>query len=195
MVLVNSLSRVKILSRTKGEIAMSRRILVATDGSSHSDRAVDLAAELTIKLDGQLSIVHVLIQDRPDEQWVRLAESERLVRQATRTSGKIEYVPGQLADFFDRHRSTQQQLQLIAAMGDLIVERAAKRAKALGVAKPEIKVLNGDCTSRILDEAKAVQADMLVMGRRGLGPLKKLVQGSVSRKINDHAHCAVVTVP
>lgn len=174
---------------------MSRRILVATDGSTHSDRAVDLAAELAVGLKAQLSIVHVLIQDRPDEQWARLAESERLVKQATRTSGSIEYVPGQLADFFDRNNSTRQQQQLVAAMGDLIAERAAKRAKAIGVTNPDIKVLNGDCTSRILDQAKAIEADMIVMGRRGLGPLKKLVQGSVSQKINDHAKCVVVTVP
>ncbi len=173
---------------------MPRRILVATDGSEHSDRAVDLAAELAVKLEAELTIVHVLIHDRPGDQWTRLAESEHLVKQATRTTGEVEYVPGQLAQFFDRVKSTEQHDRLVAAMGDLIVERAAKRARSAGAGKADTKVLTGDYASAILEAAEKVGADMIVMGRRGLGRFRKLVQGSVSQKINDHADCTVVTV-
>ncbi len=173
---------------------MTRKILVATDGSEHADRAVDLAAEMAVKMEGELTIVHVLIEDRPGDQWTRLAESEHLVRQAAQQAPKIEYVPGQLAHFFSRIQSTEEHDRLVAAMGDLIVDRAARRAQKAGAGKPETKVLAGDYASTILEAADKLGADMIVMGRRGLGPLKKLVQGSVSSKINDHAACTVVTV-
>ena len=173
---------------------MTRQILVATDGSEHADRAVDLAAEIAAKMGGALTILHVLIEDRPGDQWTRLAESEHLVSQAAKQAPKIDYVPGQLANFFDRIQSTEEHDRLVAAMGDLIVERAARRAQKAGAGQAATRVLPGDYATTILETADKIGADMIVMGRRGLGPLKRLMQGSVSRKISDHADCTVVTV-
>jgi nucleotide-binding universal stress UspA family protein len=38
-------------------------------------------------------------------------------------------------------------------------------------------------------------ADMLVLGRRGLGGFARLLMGSVTSQVAQHAHCAVLIVP
>ena len=53
---------------------------------------------------------------------------------------------------------------------------------------------SGDPASRILETAAAEQADMIVMGSRGLGGLKGLLVGSVSNKVNHLAKCTCVCV-
>jgi len=41
----------------------------------------------------------------------------------------------------------------------------------------------------------SVGADMLVLGRRGQGGFARLVMGSVTNQVVQHAHCAVLIVP
>ena len=38
-------------------------------------------------------------------------------------------------------------------------------------------------------------ADMLVLGRRGMGGFARLMMGSVTDQVSRHAHCAVLIVP
>ena len=52
---------------------MYARIAVATDGSVHGNRAIDTAADLAVKYDDELTVVHVLIHgsspDTPHATW------------------------------------------------------------------------------------------------------------------------------
>ena len=52
----------------------------------------------------------------------------------------------------------------------------------------------GDAAEAILSVAKAEGADLIVMGCRGLGPLKSLLAGSVSQKVNHLATATCITV-
>ena len=47
---------------------------------------------------------------------------------------------------------------------------------------------------RILEYAKTAEADMIVLGNRGMGMLAELLMGSVSMKISQYAECPVVIV-
>lgn len=53
---------------------------------------------------------------------------------------------------------------------------------------------HGDAATMILDEAEAENADLIVMGTRGLGAGKRWLLGSVSTKVLHHAGCNVLVV-
>jgi nucleotide-binding universal stress UspA family protein len=63
---------------------------------------------------------------------------------------------------------------------------------ALGRPVAERTVRVGDPGSEILDAART--ADLIVLGARGLGPLGRLVIGSVSERVLQHADCPVLIV-
>lgn len=50
----------------------------------------------------------------------------------------------------------------------------------------------GSPSSVILDSAKSAQPDLIMMGARGLGPIKELVLGSVSHRVALHAACSTL---
>lgn len=50
----------------------------------------------------------------------------------------------------------------------------------------------GSPSSVILDTAKSAQPDLILMGARGLGPIKELVLGSVSHRVLLHAPCSTL---
>jgi nucleotide-binding universal stress UspA family protein len=54
------------------------------------------------------------------------------------------------------------------------------------------KVVHGDPAEEILSEARAGDYDLIVVGTRELGPIVGRLMGSVSRKVVQHAPCAVV---
>lgn len=69
--------------------------------------------------------------------------------------------------------------------------------EAVAALPPEV-----DAHARLLDgppalaiEKAATGADLLVTGSRGLGPLRAVLVGSVSRHLVDHAPCPVLVVP
>jgi nucleotide-binding universal stress UspA family protein len=66
---------------------------------------------------------------------------------------------------------------------DLLAGRGV-RARALAV--------EGEAVEAILDSAKAERADLIVMGRRGLGRLKALMVGSVSSRVAEFAEVPVL---
>lgn len=58
----------------------------------------------------------------------------------------------------------------------------------------ETHVLTGDPREGLLDTARGVGADMIVVGSHGRAGLSKLLMGSVASHIVTHAHCNVLVV-
>ena len=56
------------------------------------------------------------------------------------------------------------------------------------------EIHTGDYANNILKVAKKADADMIVMGRRGLSNLKGFVTGSVSHKVSQRSECSVLTI-
>ncbi len=52
----------------------------------------------------------------------------------------------------------------------------------------------GRAAQEILDEAKSFEADLIVMGSRGLSEFNALLLGSVAHKVIQHAECPVLVV-
>ena len=53
-------------------------------------------------------------------------------------------------------------------------------------------VVRGDPAEGILEIAESESADLIVMGRRGLGRLRGVLVGSVSERVSRHAECPVL---
>jgi nucleotide-binding universal stress UspA family protein len=75
-----------------------------------------------------------------------------------------------------------------------LIADAVTTADTTGLTKPVREhSVHGGAVETILDMADG--ADLLVLGSRGLGGLKRLVLGSVATQVAHHAPCPVVVVP
>jgi len=66
------------------------------------------------------------------------------------------------------------------------------QAKLLG--ESEIEIVTGDPAEEIIRLANIYQADLIVIGSRGLTGVKRIIQGSVSSQVVENAHCSVLVV-
>lgn len=74
-----------------------------------------------------------------------------------------------------------------------IIKDAARVLADAGV-DYEIVLLHGRPADEIVRYAAESEADLLVMGSRGLGALREFALGSVSHKVLTHAKCPVLVV-
>lgn len=170
---------------------MTGKIIVATDGSSIGNRAVDFAAALSEKFGTDLCVVHVLMHARPRKEYARIAEAEGLVlppvlTEATRKSA----FPMHFASAAEELATAKS----VMALGERITAHAKERAENAGARNVTIHICAGDIADEILDVAEAEKAEILVLGRRGLGRMRETLLGSVSQKVLHHADCTVIVV-
>jgi nucleotide-binding universal stress UspA family protein len=77
--------------------------------------------------------------------------------------------------------------------GEEIIKAACKR---LGQAAHDVEenLLEGPAAEAIVSVVEARNADLVVMGTRGMGSLKGLLFGSVSTKVTHYSPCSVLVV-
>ncbi len=73
-----------------------------------------------------------------------------------------------------------------------ILETAKQYLLSKGVDVKMTYLPQGDPADQILQTAEKEGYDLIIMGSRGLSPFDRLLLGSVSRKVVDHAHCSVL---
>ncbi|MCO4849064.1 MAG: universal stress protein [Yoonia sp.] len=172
---------------------MNDKILIATDGSEIGNRALDCAAELSARLGYDLCIMHVLLHDRPSDELTRLVGSEHLAKHFHRAKTDKQSGPiSAFADVFPDAADETARARAMVVLGDLIVDRASRRAQDAGAQNVTTRVCVGDCADEILDMAECEKPKMIVLGRRGLGRVRETLLGSVSQKVLHHAPCTVV---
>ena len=174
---------------------MAEKIVVATDGSDTGRRAVDFAAKLSTKLGQPLCIVHVLMHGRPAKEFAKMAEVESLAKpvKSSGVTGRMAD-PAALGGMFPSAEDELETARAIAALAEHIAETAKQRAQEAGALDVTTRICFGDTADEILDVAEAERADILVLGRRGLGRVREVLLGSVSQKVLHHADCKVVIV-
>jgi nucleotide-binding universal stress UspA family protein len=79
---------------------------------------------------------------------------------------------------------------------DVLVDEAVRRFTEAGVEAHGVihRVAPGDTPERIVDTAKEADADLIVMGTRGLTEWRSMLLGGVANKVVHHAHCPVLLV-
>jgi nucleotide-binding universal stress UspA family protein len=152
-----------------------------------------VAIDLASKYDAQLTLVHVLTRDHPSTEFTRMAEVEHLSdSRQPRVSGK-ENTYSAVARFLGSANDSKEA-RVIVLLGEQIVNNASASARKAGVTNVTAEILTGDYANSILEVANKADANIIVMGRRGLSNLKGFVTGSVSHKVSQRAECSVLTV-
>ena len=173
------------------------RILVALDGSDHAKRALDVACDLAKAHDGSLLLVNVIGDRPPSEDERRLAEIEfsseirRIPDLASvlEAGGRFESLVPSVQERYYAAASTARH-----GMADGLLGEGQSRARERGVDVVETLVVEGDPAERVLQVARDREADMIVMGSRGVSDLRGLLLGSVSHKVCHLAECSCVVV-
>jgi nucleotide-binding universal stress UspA family protein len=143
------------------------KVLVAVDGSPCSDRAVQSVAMRPWPPGSEVEIVsvpHTRVPGTPDAPLFMMEAAHVDALEA------------------ERLRAPQR----------------AQRAQECLAGKPGLTVrstvLEGNPAEVILDEAERWDADLVVVGSHGYGPVKRRVLGSVSQAVALHAACSVEIV-
>jgi len=155
---------------------MFQKILVAVGEGDREvfDRALDLAKSSQ----ASLMLLHVLTVDADDEP------------DFTAIAG----IPGySLAYNQEVFRAYQERWERREKEGIALLQTLSQVAIEAGV-KTEFTQNPGAPGRTICTVAKTWGADLIVMGRRGLGGLKELVLGSSSNYVLHHAPCSVLVV-
>ncbi len=173
---------------------MVEKILVATDGSDHAEKAVALASLIAASTDAAIHIVHVTLDGAPSEELQRMAEVEDIVSDVQKAEPQLNNVPGSVVEMIKWARRNAMNEKIMAAIAERVIDSASAAAKKAGAKKVETETLSGNPATAIVDAAKRAGCDMIVMGSRGLGDLKGLMVGSVSHKVANMAACTCVTV-
>jgi len=168
---------------------MINTILVATDGSSHARKALDLAIEFSKLFEARLVVMHVIGQGDVPAELIHMAQVEHIVEPpATDPAMPRASIPH--ADV----RTWEESGKIHAYIANKLLGSAEDTAKEKNVGEFKTVAAEGDPAKSILETAEAEKADMIVMGSRGLGNLKGMLVGSVSNKVNHLAGCTCVCV-
>ena len=147
---------------------MYQRIVVGTDGSETAGVALHHAIQLA-KATG--ATLHVVNSYKPV-----LAGSIGSTAAVGGPTFDIEALNGGL-----EHESS------------VICSHAASQAERENV-KCETHTMMGDPADSLIDLAEQLDADLIVIGNRGMTGVKRFVLGSVPNKVSHHAPCSLLIV-
>jgi len=150
---------------------MPKRILVPMDGSRNAARAASVAVEYAKRFGAELLVLHVIAFPAHT-----LAEVEGGI-------GRLE--SSEVEEYF---ASARQGVKVV-------LDEVVKSAEGEGVKATGMIVDHAfSVIETILDHAASNNVDLIVIGTRGLTGFKKLLIGSVSSGVVNHAHCPVLIV-
>ena len=147
------------------EMRLAPSIVCAIDASPQAQAALHVASALAERLRLRLVVLHAVPAPTPD----------LLLTAPTRVPADIE------------------QCDLIGRdAGERLLSRAAETHDLSGAKR---RLENGSAAARACAVAREEEAELVVVGSRGAGPLHAAVLGSVSIAVARDAPCPVVVVP
>jgi nucleotide-binding universal stress UspA family protein len=159
-------------TKSPNEISTTpKRILIPTDGSENAARAASVAIEYARKFEAEVFVLHVIAIP-------------------ARTLALVEGGMGSLES-----SETREYFELARQKAKTIVDGVVKSAEARDVNATGLIIEHAfTVVETIVDQATNYKIDLIVMGTRGLTGFKKLLIGSVSSGVVNHAHCPVLVI-
>ncbi|MDP9276662.1 MAG: universal stress protein [Actinomycetota bacterium] len=145
---------------------MFSRIVVGTDGSETAAEAVRQATELAKLSGARLDIVSAF---EPLPQ-------QRVKAEAREAPGDVQYEISPREDV------------------NLILDAATGEAKKAGIEEVQAHAREGEPADAILDVAEEINADLIVVGNKGMTGARRFLLGSVPNKVSHHAPSSVIIV-
>jgi nucleotide-binding universal stress UspA family protein len=150
-----------------------KRILVPTDFSPASDRAIEQAAELARASKAEVHLLHKVVYPPPHPPTELLDRLD--------DAAQFDYV---LKEVIERpEREAQEGL-----------ETRRKSLEGQGLAVTSHLERSGDVFGCIEHAVESWKPDLLVMGTHGRGGIQKWIMGSVAEKVLRHASVDVLTL-
>ena len=140
-------------------------IVVGTDGSETAGEAVRQATELAKAVGAR---IHLVSAFEP-------VGNQRLREERTQVPDDMQWMVNEREDV------------------EATLNTAADQIKEDGV-KVEVFPREGDPADAILDVAEEQNADLIVVGNKGMTGAKRFLLGSVPNKISHHAPCSVMII-
>ena len=147
---------------------MLKKILLATDGSANSRKALALAVEMASRYDAQLYVLHVI-----PKMEIPLEVLEYL------SAEEIDDPP---ASFY------------LEKIGQKIIRQSESECRLTGCDNVHTVVLRGDPADTINEFAKDEQMDLIILGSRGFRGIKSRLLGSVSQKVSHASEVSCLIV-
>jgi nucleotide-binding universal stress UspA family protein len=144
---------------------MFKSIVVGTDGSDTANQAVRQAVELALAVGASIDLVSA-------------------------------YAPVPAQRLSEERRQAPEDLQWAITPRedvDATLAAAAEIAQQAGVTV-EVFPRQGDPADAILDVAEERDADLIIVGNKGMTGAKRFLLGSVPNKVSHHAPCSVLII-
>jgi nucleotide-binding universal stress UspA family protein len=154
-------------------------ILLVTDGSVHSQHALRYFGQFPIPYDTEVSVMHVLPP---------MPSPALIARSWPAGSEAMAPVPS-----YETEEMLTRQAEEEERQGKAIIDQAIKTLGEYGIEATSI-LLRGDAATEIIEYVKRNQVDLIVAGSRGLSQVRRLLLGSLSRKLVHYAGCSVLVV-
>jgi nucleotide-binding universal stress UspA family protein len=146
------------------------KILIATDASGYSNAAIDKGLEMLKTGDISIKIVSVI---------------EPPLMTAEPFSGPVDL-------YRETENAVHRQAETAIEAGEIRVRE--RMGAGLSEAALSTEILIGSPARRIVEEAQKWEADLIVIGSHGYGFWERMMLGSVSQSVMQHAPCSVLVV-
>ena len=140
-------------------------IVVGTDGSETANEAVRQATELAKAVGGKVNLVSAF----------EPVGNQRLREERQQVPEDMQWMVNEREDV------------------EATLNQAAEQIKEAGV-DVETHARQGDPADAILDVAEENNADLIIVGNKGMSGAKRFLLGSVPNKVSHHAPCSVMII-
>lgn len=159
-------------------------ILIPVDGSIHAIKAVHIGCDLSDKYGGSIVLCHSLLRNKKPQAILDLKMAETL-------DNRLVIALRNLAAL---QNPKPIPAMLLTDIGQQILHTAEEQVRRRSLEPRSLDMFSGDAADDILEAARIVNANTIVMGCRGVRSTQPGHFGSVSQRVFAESACTCIAV-